>query len=83
MRLFWSGGNHGFWLGPALLGVLLILIGGLLYVMPQLLAYVVAGIFILTGCGLLGTAWRMRRRVTYQRMDPTWQVRDEEPPRMW
>ncbi|MCK4341901.1 MAG: DUF308 domain-containing protein [Phycisphaerae bacterium] len=83
MHFQWSSDSpSGFWLGPALLGVLLIVIGVLLYVWPQLLAYVVAGIFILTGGGLLATAWRMRRRVTYQRFDNRWEAHDSDYPQV-
>jgi len=63
------GGTGGFWMGPATLGVLLILIGVLLFVWPQLLAFVVAGVFISAGAGLLATAWGMRHRITYRRID--------------
>ncbi len=76
MQVFWTGGGPGgFWFGPALLGVLLILLGILLYIVPQLLAYVVAGIFIISGSGLLATAWRMRQQITYRRIE-----RDDDSP---
>ncbi len=79
MRFMWTQESSGnFWLAPATLGVLLILLGGLLYVMPELLAYFVAGIFVLAGCTLLVTAWRMRRRVSYRPVDRQWQV--HQPP---
>jgi uncharacterized membrane protein HdeD (DUF308 family) len=79
MRLFWSQeGQSGLWLGPALLGLVLIALGVLLYAMPQLLSYFIAGLFILGGCGLIGSAWRMRRRVTYRPIDQEWHVR--QPP---
>ena len=77
MRLQWSHGTPGsLWLAPMLLGVLLILMGVVLYVWPKLLAYFVAGIFIVVGCGLLGSGWRMRRRVSYRPIDRLWQVHD-------
>jgi len=77
MRFNWSGEAQGsLWLAPGLLGVILIGLGVLLYVMPELLAYFVAGLFVVAGCGLIGTAWRMRRRVTYQRIDRQWRVHD-------
>lgn len=79
MRMYSSqDGLSGFWLGPAFLGVLLILLGLLLYAMPELLAYVVAAIFILAGCGLLGAAWRMRRQVTYRQIDREWPADDPQ-----
>jgi hypothetical protein len=63
------GGKEPFWLGPAAVGVLMILIGFLLFVWPQLLAFVVATIFICIGIAVLGFAWSLRRRVTYRRVD--------------
>jgi len=73
MRNYWQSGveTGGFGLAPAALGVVLILLGLLLYTHPQLLAYFVAGMFVLAGCGLLGVAWRTRRQVQYRRMDVT------------
>jgi len=79
MRFTWTQEPPpNFWLAPAALGMLLILLGGLLYAKPELLAYFVAAIFILAGCTLLLTAWRMRRRVSYRRVDRQWQA--HEPP---
>jgi hypothetical protein len=79
MRLNWPrDGMVGGWFPMATLGIALILLGALLYVMPQLLAYFVAGVFFLVGAGLLAMAWQIRRRVTYRRMDSSWQV--EDPP---
>jgi hypothetical protein len=45
MRNYWQSGveTGGFGLAPAALGVVLILLGLLLYTHPQLLAYFVAG----------------------------------------
>ncbi len=74
MRWF-SMSAPGIWLMPASLGVLLILLGVLLYVRPELLAYFVAAIFILCGAGLLGVAWKLRAGVSYRRIDEDW--RDE------
>lgn len=64
-----QGGQSGFWMAPAALGVVLILVGILLFVWPELLAFVVAAVFVSSGIGLLGSAWRLRERVTYRRMD--------------
>lgn len=69
MQVYWSNGVGGFWLGSVLLGVVLMLIGLLLLVWPQLLAYVVAAVFLMAGVSLLGAGWRMRARVTYRRLD--------------
>jgi len=65
MRLYWSSADHsGLRLAPAILGVLLILIGVLIVRFPRLLEYVVAAAFIAVGFGLLASAWRLRRNVT-------------------
>ncbi len=76
MRSFqWpNGASGGLWLGPALLGALLICTGLLLYAHPELLAYFVAGLFLLAGLGLLAFAWRMRSRVNYHRTRESWRV---------
>lgn len=69
MQVYWSNGIGGFWLGSVLLGIVLILIGLLLLVWPQLLAYVVATVFLMAGMSMVGAGWRMRSRVTYRRLD--------------
>jgi uncharacterized membrane protein HdeD (DUF308 family) len=81
MRAFWSYDEwRSFWLGPALLGVVLIALGVVLYLHPLLLAYFVAGMFILGGCALVGVAWRIRWRVSYRRLDRQWRVGGDETP---
>ena len=81
MSLYGLPGNEGgFWLAPVLVGVLLILIGVLLFVWPKLLSFVLASVFVVAGCGVIGAAWRMRRHVSYQRIERQWQVHDQEPP---
>ena len=66
----WNMGSlSGFWLAPAALGVLLILFGVLIFVVPKLLEFIVAAVLIFAGCSLLGLAWHMRGRVTYRRMN--------------
>jgi len=70
MRIIWNrGAAEGFWLGPAIFGVLLILLGLLVFAVPNLLEYIVAGIFVVTGMTLLGVAWQTRARVSYHRID--------------
>lgn len=59
----------GFWLLPALLGLLLIVFGVLIFVVPKLLELIVAAVLVTAGCSLLGLAWHLRGRVTYRRMD--------------
>jgi hypothetical protein len=77
MRILWSPETPGnVWLAPGLLGVLLIALGVLLYKMPELLAYFVAGLFVLAGCGLIGAAWQMRRRFNYHRVEREWHIED-------
>jgi multisubunit Na+/H+ antiporter MnhG subunit len=68
---------RGFWLAPASLGVLLILFGVLILVVERLLQFLVAAVFVMAGCSLLGLAWHMRGRVTYRRLDPRWPGSDE------
>jgi uncharacterized membrane protein HdeD (DUF308 family) len=72
MRIDWqANGGDGLWLAPAALGMLLVLIGVMLLVWPALLSYVVACLFIGLGLSAAGAAWRMRRRVSYHRIDPS------------
>jgi dipeptide/tripeptide permease len=67
LRFSNSGGV--FWVGPALLGALLIAVGVLIILVPQLLAYAVAAMFIAVGVGLLGASLSWRGGVTYRRLD--------------
>ena len=69
MRSGWYTTPPGFWQGPALLGVALILAGIVIWVYPRLLAAFVALMFIMIGATMLGLAWKMRGRVSYHRMD--------------
>lgn len=83
MRKWWFPGDRAApWIAPALLGLCLILIGLLLFVWPELLAFVVAAVFVSAGVGVLGFAWRVRRQVTWQRTSQSWQweVYDDVPP---
>ncbi len=65
-------GLQGFWLLPVAGGVLLILIGLLIFVWPQLLALVVASLFVVAGISLISSAGRWRSSVVYRRMDESW-----------
>jgi uncharacterized membrane protein HdeD (DUF308 family) len=76
MRLVWPPAAGGYWLTPAVLGALLILIGVMIYAQPRLLAYFVAGVFIVAGVTLLSVAWKMRQKVTYRRIDENWADKD-------
>ncbi len=70
MRIIWNReATQGFWLTPAIFGVALILLGILIYYKPNLLAYVVAVVFVAVGMTLLGLAWQTRARVSYRRID--------------
>lgn len=69
MQQWWTGDMRSFSVGSVVLGVMLILIGVLLFVMPELLAYVIASIFVLAGAGLIASAWRVRQNVTFRRVD--------------
>jgi hypothetical protein len=65
------------WVTPVGLGVLLVLMGVLIFNKPELFAYFVAGLFVLAGCVLVGVGWNMRRRITYRRIDEDWRSQDE------
>jgi hypothetical protein len=65
-----AGLRNPLWFTPVLIGSLLVLIGILIFSKPELLAYFVAGIFIVAGIALIGFGWNMRGRVTYRRIDP-------------
>lgn len=69
MVLRFSNSGGSFWVGPALLGALLIAVGVLIILMPQLLAYAVAAMFIAVGAGLVGASLHWRGSVTYRRLD--------------
>jgi hypothetical protein len=56
-------GMSGLWLGPAIVGLGLVLFGVLIFLRPQFLAYLVASAFVLAGLSALGVAWRMRSSV--------------------
>ena len=62
-------GGGGLWFAPVFFGLVLILFGVLIFVMPNLLAFLVAAVLVLAGGALLGLGWHLRGRVTYRRMD--------------
>ena len=79
MRMVWpTNGPQGYWLTPAAVGVLLILVGVLIYANPKLLAYFVGGGFVVAGGALLTIAWKMRGRVTYRRIDEVGPANDRD-----
>ena len=70
--MFAGGVGHWFLIAP---GLTLILFGMAILIWPELLAYMVAGLFIAVGFSLSGWGWRMtkgQRRATNQ-----WQFMDE------
>ena len=70
MRTIWPLNNPGgYWLTPAVGGLLLILVGVLIFIDPDLVAYFIGSMFMLGGVLLLGGAWKMRKQVTYRRID--------------
>ena len=70
MRMQVSGNLGGLaWFGPAVVGVFLILIGLLILAYPQLIVYAIAGVFMAGGLSMLGFALRVRRNVSYHRID--------------
>ncbi len=57
------------WVAPALAGSLLVLFGVLIFLKPELLAYLVATAFVVAGLGILAVAWRLKRTVVYRRVE--------------
>lgn len=60
----------------AIFGLLLILIGVLIILLPKLLIYFVGGAFIFFGVGALALGLKIKSGVTYRRIDPG--IRPEE-----
>ncbi len=77
MQFFGFGGAEQLWRLPAVGGLLVVGLAVLLILFPVFFAYFVAVLLIATGLSLLGVAWRMRRSVTYRRIEPQWRVHDE------
>jgi|YNPNPStandDraft_1061719.scaffolds.fasta_scaffold505471_1 multisubunit Na+/H+ antiporter MnhC subunit len=75
--MFWSTPGRGLWMAPATAGIALVLLGVLLFEKPELLAYFVAGTFIVAGVSLIVFAMGLRRKVTYRRIDHFWRVDDD------
>ncbi len=68
MRIFWSGGG-GFGSAGVLLGVFLILLGVMLFVWPQLLAWTLAGLLVAVGVGFVLGGLGSGSGVHYRRLD--------------
>ncbi|MEW6249157.1 MAG: hypothetical protein AB1716_00795 [Planctomycetota bacterium] len=81
MRVFgWHEGAAGLWRLPAVAGLALIALAVLPVLFPKFFSYLFAALLVVAGVVLLNVAWRMRRGVTYHRIDWQWTVRDDEPP---
>lgn len=63
------GFSNGFWLGPVLMGLLLIAVGVAIWINPQLLSCSVAVLLIATGAMFVASGLQMRTRVTIHRID--------------
>jgi type IV secretory pathway TrbL component len=57
----------------AFFGLLLIVLGILIIVLPQFLKLLVGGAFILAGVGAFVMGLRIKQAVTYRRIDATWE----------
>lgn len=75
--MFWDPSGRSLWLAPVAGGASLVLLGILLIKKPELLAYFVAGLFILAGSSLIAFGLGLRRRVTYRRVERFWRVDDD------
>ncbi len=69
MRYDENLGFGGIWLAPAFFGLVLVLFGVLIFVVPRLLELLVASVLVLCGLALLALAWAMRGRIVYRRID--------------
>ncbi len=67
MRLGWAIG--GFGNVVVLSGVLLILLGLMLFIWPQLLAWTLAGLLVAVGVGLVAAGLGSRFSLRYRRLD--------------
>lgn len=57
--------------GSSIAGLMLIGVGVLIFIEPDLVAYVIATLLILAGASLIGSGLAARRRVVYRRLDET------------
>jgi uncharacterized membrane protein HdeD (DUF308 family) len=67
-----AGFGRGLFIAP---GLVLILFGIAILIWPDLLAYMVAGLFIAVGFTITGWGWRLSRR--QRRQTARWQFVDE------
>lgn len=60
-----------FWLGPPLLGLMCIIAGVVIWLMPDIVAYIIAAFLISVGLSLVvgGLFGRRKGEVQYRRMD--------------
>lgn len=66
---YWNLGGGGLWFVPVFIGVMLILFGVLIFLIPNLLEYFVASALLLAGGSLVGVGWQWRTRATYRRLN--------------
>jgi hypothetical protein len=68
----------------AIPGIALIAMGIVILIWPEILAYMIAFVFILLGCAFVAAALRFGRHVTHHQIYETWRVdgAPEEPPDM-
>ncbi len=75
---WWSAGPLGVWRAPALLGLVLIGLGILLFIFPQVFAFAAGTLLLIGGVWLLGLAWRLRTRVSYRPVEEQWRIRQND-----
>ncbi|QOJ13857.1 MAG: DUF3096 domain-containing protein [Planctomycetia bacterium] len=59
----------GLWVGPAMFGMFLVFCGILIFLMPQLLAYIVGFGLIVAGVGMIAMGMASRAHVSYHQID--------------
>lgn len=62
----------------SIFGLLMIGFGLLVLWRPEVLNYLVAGLFIFIGVSVIAAAWSAGSRVTYRRFDQVWRGPPEE-----
>lgn len=68
VRVFWSGGS-GFGSAGVAFGAFLILLGILLFIWPQLLAWTLAGLLVVVGTGFVVGSLASGSATRYRRLD--------------
>ena len=69
-RFYWNlSGGGGMWFIPVVAGVMFVLFGILILIVPMLLEYLIASTLMLIGFSLMGVGWHWRTRVSIRRLD--------------